>query len=226
MYAQGVFDESYFDNVFAVLGRKLDEAGAPLPSVSIIAAEDNSPYRVLVSTILSLRTRDSVTLAASRRLFAACPDIGSLRDKDTAEIEEAIKPAGFYRRKALQLKEIARIITEEWDGIIPCDMDKLLSLPGVGIKTASLVLNLSYEEDAICVDCHVHQIANRLGWVETSTPEETEKEMRKILPRRFWIPLNEMLVRYGQHVCLSFSPLCTQCPLDSECPKRGAERHR
>ena len=216
-----VNDKIPFNRIFPMLEARLEELGAPLPSVSIIAAEDNDPYRILTSTIISLRTRDAVTLAASRRLFASFPDMASLAAADTEAIEEAIKPAGFYRRKALQLKEIATIIESRYGGRVPGDEEALKSLPGVGIKTASLVLNLSYGIDAICVDCHVHQIANRLGWVSTSSPEETERELRKILPRQSWIPINEMLVRYGQHICLPLSPLCSSCPMEGECPKKG-----
>ena len=221
-----VNEKNSFERIFSLFERKLEELGAPLPSVSLIAAEDNDPYRILASTIISLRTRDAVTLSASMRLFESFPDIKSLKEGDISKIEEAIKPAGFYRRKAQQLKTIARIIYNEYGGKVPDDIDKLMELPGVGIKTASLVLNLGYGIDAICVDCHVHQIANRLGWVDTSSPEETEKVMRKILPRRYWIPLNEMLVRYGQHVCLPVSPLCYSCPADADCPKKGVASHR
>lgn len=221
-----VNEKNSFERIFSLFERKLEELGAPLPSVSLIAAEDNDPYRILASTIISLRTRDAVTLSASMRLFESFPDIKSLKEGDISKIEEAIKPAGFYRRKAQQLKTIARIIYDEYGGKVPDDIDKLMELPGVGIKTASLVLNLGYGIDAICVDCHVHQIANRLGWVDTSSPEETEKVMRKILPRRYWIPLNEMLVRYGQHVCLPVSPLCSSCPADADCPKKGVVSHR
>lgn len=221
-----VNEKNSFERIFSLFERKLEELGAPLPSVSLIAAEDNDPYRILASTIISLRTRDAVTLSASMRLFESFPDIKSLKEGDISKIEEAIKPAGFYRRKAQQLKTIARIIYDEYGGKVPDDIDKLMELPGVGIKTASLVLNLGYGIDAICVDCHVHQIANRLGWVDTSSPEETEKVMRKILPRRYWIPLNEMLVRYGQHVCLPVSPLCSSCPADADCQKKGVSSHR
>ena len=147
-------------------------------------------------------------------------------ETDENVIAETIKPAGFYKRKGIQLRNIARIIRDEYSGIVPNDMDKLLALPGVGIKTASLVLNLGYGIDAVCVDCHVHQIVNRLGWVETKTPEETEKKLREILPRRFWIPLNELLVRYGQKICTPVSPFCSMCPENGRCPKKGIQRQR
>ena len=142
------------------------------------------------------------------------------------QIAELIKPAGFYKRKGEQIKKVATIIVNDFNGIVPDDMDTLLSLPGVGIKTASLVLNLGYGIDAVCVDCHVHEIANRLGWVDTKTAENTEKRLREILPQRFWIPLNELLVRYGQKVCTPVSPFCSKCPENGRCPKKGVTRSR
>ena len=219
-------DENYFDNIFTLFSDRLADFGSPLPSVSTIAEEDNDPYKVLVSTIISLRTKDAVTIEASKRLFAIAPDIRTLASLDSAVISEAIKPAGFYKRKGEQLRKIAEIIRDEYNSKVPSDMDTLLSLPGVGLKTASLVLNLGFGIDAICVDCHVHEIANRIGWVSTKTPEETEKELRRILPMRFWIPLNELLVRYGQLVCTPVSPKCSICPINDSCGKKGVEKSR
>ena len=219
-------DERYFDTIFSLFSQKLASLGSPLPSVSMIAEERDDPYRVLVSTVISLRTKDSVTLEASRRLFSIAPDIPTLAALPAETIADAIIPAGFYKRKGEQLKRIAEILMAEYNGSVPPDMDKLLSLPGVGLKTASLVLNLGFGIDAICVDCHVHQIANRIGWVDTKTPEGTEKELRKILPQRFWIPLNELLVRYGQKVCTPVSPHCSECPIADSCVKKGVSRSR
>ena len=221
-----MLEEKYVDSIFRAFSDELAALGSPLPSVSLIAEEDSDPYRVLASTIISLRTKDEVTMAASKRLFAIAPDIRTLASLDPEMIADAIKPAGFYRRKGKQMRNIARIILEKHDGIVPADMDELLALPGVGIKTASLVLNLGYGIDAVCVDCHVHEIVNRLGWVATKTPEETEKELRRILPKRFWIPLNELLVRYGQKVCTPVSPFCSRCPESFRCPKNGVGRQR
>ena len=221
-----MLDEEYIDSIFISFSEKLKAIGSPLPSVSLIAEEDSDPYRVLASTIISLRTKDEVTLASSRRLFAEAPDIRTLASLDANAIAELIKPAGFYRRKGEQLKKIASIILDEYGGTVPAEMEKLLALPGVGIKTASLVLNLGYGIDAVCVDCHVHENVNRLGWVSTKNPEETERRLREILPRRFWIPLNELLVRYGQKICTPVSPFCSLCPEESRCPKHGVGRQR
>ena len=221
-----MLEERYIDEVFNEFSEKLAELGSPLPSVSLIAEEDKDPYRVLVSTLISLRTKDEVTLEASKRLFRIAPDIKSLSQMQPEQIAELIKPAGFYKRKGEQIKKVATIIVNDFNGIVPDDMDTLLSLPGVGIKTASLVLNLGYGIDAVCVDCHVHEIANRLGWVDTKTAENTEKRLREILPQRFWIPLNELLVRYGQKVCTPVSPFCSKCPEKGRCPKKGVTRSR
>ena len=221
-----MLEERYIDEVFNEFSEKLAELGSPLPSVSLIAEEDKDPYRVLVSTLISLRTKDEVTLEASKRLFRIAPDIKSLSQMQPEQIAELIKPAGFYKRKGEQIKKVATIIVNDFNGIVPDDMDTLLSLPGVGIKTASLVLNLGYGIDAVCVDCHVHEIANRLGWVDTKTAENTKKRLREILPQRFWIPLNELLVRYGQKVCTPVSPFCSKCPENGRCPKKGVTRSR
>ena len=221
-----MLDEKYIDTIFTSFSAALAEQGAPLPSVSQIAEEDSDPYRILVSTLISLRTKDEVTLSASLRLFSIAPDIKTLASLDENTIADAIRPAGFFRRKGSQLKKIAQIIVNEHNGKVPCEMETLLSLPGVGIKTASLVLNLGYGIDAICVDCHVHEIVNRLGWVKTKSAEETEKELRKILPQRFWISLNELLVRYGQKICTPVSPFCSLCPENRRCPKNGVQRER
>ena len=142
------------------------------------------------------------------------------------EIEKAIYPAGFYKRKAQNIKEISKTLIEKYDGKVPSTQEELLALPGVGIKTANLTLNLGFNIDAICVDCHVHQIANRIGWIDTKTPEESVDALESIMPRRFWIPLNELLVAYGQNVCLSISPLCSECPICKECPKKGLKYSR
>ena len=216
----------YLDNLFERMKSLLSELGASLPSVSIIAEEDNDPYRILAATLISLRTRDDVTLSASRRLFSKAGSLKDIEKLSENEIAELIKPAGFYKRKARDLKTIAQIINNDYSGVIPDDLEALMALPGVGIKTASLVLNLGFGKDAVCVDCHVHEIANRLGWVATKTPEETELELRKIMPQRFWIPLNELLVMYGQNVCLPISPKCSICTERDYCPRRGVSKWR
>ncbi len=219
-------ESEYLDSIFSRFSKAVEKEDAPLPSVSLIAEEDNDPYRILVATIISLRTRDSVTFTSSKALFERAKSFEELAEIPADEIAEIIKPAGFYKRKGQELKKIAEIVINEYKGKLPHDMEALLSLPGVGIKTASLVLNLGFNIDALCVDCHVHEIVNRLGWVSTKSPEETEKELRKKLPKRFWIPLNELLVRYGQYICLPISPYCSKCPENETCPKIGVQKSR
>ena len=220
------FDEAYFDRIFALFQEALKKKKRNLPSVSLIALKMNTPYTVLISTLISLRTKDDVTLAASERLFSLADNPEKMLSLSDEEIEKAIYPAGFYKRKAQNIKEISKTLIEKYDGKVPSTQEELLALPGVGIKTANLTLNLGFNIDAICVDCHVHQIANRIGWIDTKTPEESVDALESIMPRRFWIPLNELLVAYGQNVCLSISPLCSECPICKECPKKGLKYSR
>lgn len=221
------FDEAYFDRIFALFQEALKKKKKRnLPSVSLIALKMNTPYTVLISTLISLRTKDDVTLAASERLFSLADNPEKMLSLSDEEIEKAIYPAGFYKRKAQNIKEISKTLIEKYDGKVPSTQEELLALPGVGIKTANLTLNLGFNIDAICVDCHVHQIANRIGWIDTKTPEESVDALESIMPRRFWIPLNELLVAYGQNVCLSISPLCSECPICKECPKKDLKYSR
>jgi endonuclease III len=176
--------------------------------------------------MISLRTKDEVTLAASRRLFAEAatpPDIDSLGADRVAKL---IYPAGFYRTKAENIIKVCGLLQSRHDGEVPRTIDELTNLPGVGRKTANLVLSLGFGIDAICVDTHVHRLSNRLGWVTTRTPEQTEFALMEILPREHWIEINELLVAYGQSVCVPVSPWCSRCALSGSCPKTGVDRHR
>lgn len=221
-----VLDEAYFDRIFSEFRQVLASLGKVLPAVSLVAVQKQDPFSVLISTVISLRTKDDVTLNASRRLLAEAPDPRTMLQLSEDRIADLIFPAGFYRRKAMQIRQISEILVSEYDGKVPSDAGLLMQLPGVGIKTANLTLNLGFGIDAICVDCHVHQISNRLGWIETKTPEESEKALQPVMPRRFWIPLNELLVSYGQEVCTSVSPKCSMCPENRSCPKVGVTRSR
>ncbi|WP_320122408.1 endonuclease III [uncultured Sphaerochaeta sp.] len=219
-------NDAYWDSVFTLFKQAIEKEGGILPSVSVIAERENDPFRVLIATLISLRTKDEVTLDASTRLFALAKAPESMLSLSEEEIQKAIYPSGFYKTKAKNIRTISRILLEQYGGVVPNDQEALLSLPGVGIKTANLTLNLGFQVEAICVDCHVHQIANRMGWVETKTPEQTEKDLMGIMPRRFWIPLNELLVRYGQLICTPISPFCSKCPEEERCPKMGVKRSR
>lgn len=219
-------DDAYFETIFHQFQGVLNSIGKTLPAVSLVAVELQDPYYVLISTVISLRTKDDVTIKASRRLFDVASTPEDMIKLSVEEIEKLIYPAGFYKRKAIQIKEISKIIVEKYDGKVPSNAEELMALPGVGLKTTNLTLNLGFGIVAICVDCHVHQITNRLGWIKTKTPEESEKALMQIMPKRFWIPLNELLVSYGQEVCTSVSPKCSMCPQNANCPKVGVTHSR
>lgn len=200
--------------------------GAALPSVSEIARRDRDPFRILISTLLSLRTKDEVTEAASARLFALADSPPALARLDLRRIERAIYPAGFYRTKARTVREVARRLESEYGSRVPDTIDELLGFKGVGRKTAALVVSLGYNRPAICVDTHVHRISNRLGWVKTRTPDDTEQALMQAVPRRHWIGINETMVSFGQQVCVPVSPRCSLCPLEARCPRVGVTRSR
>lgn len=184
------------------------------------------PFRLLVACVISLRTKDPVTAQAAARLFAVAPDASSLAQLPAQRIAELIYPAGFYRTKGRQLQQLAQTLVEKWGGHVPKTREELMSLPGVGRKTANLVLGLGFGIPAICVDTHVHRIANRLGLVRTKRPEQTEVALERVLPQHFWIPINDLLVTFGQNVCTPVSPRCSRCPVAFRCPKVGVNHHR
>jgi endonuclease-3 len=188
------------------------------PSVSTIAERyRNDAWAVLLSTILSLRTKDKVTLTASRALLERAPTPDTFLELSTEEAERLAFPAGFYRTKIANLQKIARIIINDYNGNIPDDMDSLLALPGVGRKTANLVLIEAFDMDGICVDTHVHRICNRAGWLKSKKPDETEAILRVILPLKFWKRINALLVLYGQQVCRPVGPRCKDCVIRGHC---------
>lgn len=197
-----------------------------LPAISTLADEDNDPFQILIATLISLRTKDKVTIEASRRLFERAATPQAMLLLSNQEIEELIYPAGFYRVKANNILKISQILSEKYGGEVPPQKELLLELPGVGTKTANLTLNLGFNIEAICVDIHVHRISNRMGWIATKTPEESEVALEKIMPRHFWIPLNELLVTYGQQICRPVSPLCSECGVYDYCQRVGVERSR
>ncbi len=219
-------DEHYWDSLFHRFRLALEKQGTILPSVSLVAQEHDDPFRILIATVISLRTKDAVTLKASRSLFSRAKTPSGILDLTEEEIRKLIYPSGFYKTKAKTIRSISRMILEEFGGVVPDTREELMRLPGVGVKTANLTLNLGFGIDAICVDCHVHRIANRLGWIATGTPEESEQALMKVMPRRFWIPLNELLVRYGQVICTPVSPFCSRCPEETVCPKVGVTKTR
>ena len=199
-------------------------------AVGAIAAEHpgetSKPWAVLVSTILSLRTKDEVTKTTSRRLLEKAPSPGHLLALGVKEVSRLAYPAGFYKTKAANLVSIAEILIKEHDGKVPQDMEALLKLPGVGRKTANLVITEAFDKYGICVDIHVHRICNRAGWIETKTPEATENTLRQILPKRYWKKINGFLVLYGQKLCRPVSPYCSRCVIPTHCKQVGVGKSR
>jgi len=191
-----------------------------------LADEAGDPFRVLIACLLSLRTQDTTTAPAAARLFALADTPAAMRGLTTRQIERAIYPVGFYRTKARVILEVCRDLLERFGGRVPADLDALLTLKGVGRKTANLVVTLGFNAPGICVDTHVHRISNRLGYVRTRTPDETEMALRAKLPRRYWIGYNDLLVTFGQNVCAPVSPKCSACPVRPLCRRVGVTTAR
>ena len=208
------------ERILRHLGRSVDDTA--LGKISRRA----DPFAVLVSCLISLRTKDEVTDVVAPRLLALAPSPARLGELPEARIAELIYPAGFYRTKAATLRALGRTLRDEHQGRVPDSLAGLLALRGVGRKTANLVLGLGFGQAAICVDTHVHRISNRLGWVVTRTPAQTEQALMVVLPKRYWIPINELLVRFGQTVCTPLSPWCSRCPVSRWCDRVGVERSR
>jgi len=216
-----------WDEIFCALEKWREELSSQDPSVNTVAEHyRRDAWAVLCSTILSLRTKDEVTLVASERLLEKASGPAELALMKEEQIAKLIYPAGFYRNKAASLKKIAAILLEQYGGKVPASMDALLALPGVGRKTANLVLTEAFDIDGICVDIHVHRISNRYGWLSSKTPEETEMILREILPIKYWKRINYLLVLYGQKLCRPVSPFCSCCVIGRHCARRGVERSR
>ncbi len=191
------------------------------PIVTEIADKDRNPFKILISTILSLRTKDKVTREASIRLFKLADTPENMLKLSSKKIEKVIYPVGFYRNKSEIVLNICKTLLDRYHGNVPDDLDELMSMKGVGRKTANLVLTVGYNKEGICVDTHVHRISNRLGYVLTKTPKETEFALREKLPKKYWIEYNDLFVSFGQNLCKPISPLCTQCPIHDHCLRVG-----
>lgn len=197
-----------------------------LPIVTEQSRRRRDPFRVLIATMISLRTKDAVTEEASQRLFSLADTPETLLGLTEEAVAQAIYPAGFYRTKAGNILKVCDLLVRRFGGEVPNDLDLLTSLPGVGRKTANLVLTLGFNLPGICVDTHVHRITNRWGYVRTKSPDETEKALRAILPAEYWIPINDWLVAMGQNLCTPLSPHCSVCPISPHCRKVGVTRRR
>lgn len=216
-----------FKKVISILEKQKKSWKQPAVGVILQSGVEDKAYAALVSTLISLRTKDAVTEAASFRLFSKAKNWKGLFDLDEKEISKLIYPAGFYKTKASQLKKIASIVLNQHEGKIPASLEELIKLPGVGRKTANLVLIEGFGlAEGLCVDVHVHRITNRWGLIQTKTPDETEMKLREILPKKYWKGLNELLVAFGQNVCVPVSPWCSRCQIAKLCPRKNVERSR
>jgi endonuclease III len=209
------------DQVVRILKREIRRW--PVPA---LAKYVETPFTVLISCILSLRTQDRTTVAASDRLFAIATTPDSLLAVPVKKVERAIYPVSFYRTKARTIHAICERLLSNHGGEVPPDLDELLALPGVGRKTANIVVTLGFKKAGIAVDTHVHRISNRLGYVRTRTPDKTEMALRRKLPPRYWIVFNDLLVTYGQNLCKPISPHCSKCKIGSYCKRIGVKTSR
>lgn len=205
-------------NIEAIV-KTLKNAKQPQSDFVQLMDSFKDPYIILISCILSLRTNDRTTYPATLRMLELGKTPDEFSKVDVEKLAEAIYPVGFYRNKAEQIIELSKLLVENYDSKVPDEIEELIKFKGVGRKTANLVLSEGFNKPAICVDVHVHRIFNRLGYVKTKTPEETEFALRKKLPKKFWIDINSLLVTHGQNVCKPTKPLCNICPIEKYCMK-------
>ena len=218
------FPEFSFDQMITILRKQFSD---DLPAVTKLSQQENrDPFLVLVGTLLSLRTKDEVTEKAVQRLSAKARTPQELLGIPENDLQKLIYPVGFYRNKSRTLRDVSRTLIEKYGGAVPDSIDELLSFKGVGRKTANLVINEAFGKPGICVDTHVHRISNRFGVISTKNPHETERALEKILPKKYWVVYNTLLVTFGQRICKPVSPLCSTCPLSHMCRKTGVHRYR
>ena len=211
------------DDIVSILKRENKKYIVPIVT---IVSMTKGPFAVLISCLLSLRTKDKVTGEASNRLFKLADNPEMMLGLSTKSIEKAIYPVGFYKTKAKRIKEICKALLDDYEGVDPDEIDELLKFKGVGRKTANLVVTLGYGKMGICVDTHVHRISNRLGLVTTKTPEQTEFALRKTLPQKYWLIYNDLLVTYGQNLCVPISPWCSKCKISKYCKRVDVKKTR
>lgn len=207
--------------VTKILKKEFEKKQAPV--VDLVKAQTNDPFKILVATILSARTKDDTTAAACKRIFATINNPKDLDKLSVKQLEKLIFPVGFYHNKAKYLKELPTALRALFDGNIPDTIDELCQLPGVGRKTANLVVTMAFDKPAMCVDIHVHRISNRFGLLKTKNPLETEMKLRKILPDKYWMTWNSYLVSFGQTLCFPINPKCNQCPIVEYCSRRNVK---
>jgi endonuclease-3 len=217
--------KSDIHKIYQILEQEYQTMDEPsVTQISKLSKQD--PFRVLVSCLISLRTKDEVTLESSTRLFATADTPEKMIKLTEKEIAQLIYPASFYNNKSITIRNISQVLIDEYNSIVPDEIDELVKLKGVGRKTANLVVVEGYGRDAICVDTHVHRIFNRLGYIKTKDADKTEMALRKQLPQEYWIKINEILVAYGRAVCKPISPYCSSCRLSDYCDKVSVTTRR
>ncbi len=215
------------DKILKRLKQELDKQ--PRPTISDVEWEEiiHTPFTVLISCILSLRTKDEVTEKAATRLLKKHNTPEKILQLSEKQIQKLIYPAGFYKTKAKRIKEISKTLINEYHSKVPEKFDELLKLKGVGRKTANIVMTYGHKKQGyLAIDTHCHRIPNRIGWIKTKTPDETEKQLKKILPKKYWMEFNHLFVNFGQTICVPVSPFCSRCPIEKHCKKIGVEQHR
>ena len=208
---------------------RIREAVKPYPKAAMFELRDDgyaSPFEQLIACLLSVRTRDEVSVVAARRLFDVARTPADLADMDPATIDALIPDVTFHDRKALQIRDIASRVRDEFGGDLPCDDETMRSFSGIGPKCANLALGIACDEKRISVDIHVHRVTNRWGYVHASTPEKTMVVLENVLPERYWIEINERLVPFGKHICTGIRPKCSTCPVLDMCQQVGVTDHR
>ncbi len=212
------------DRIYAALNSHV--ADYKVPVVDLIEIQTKDPFKVLVTTIMSARTKDETTTAAAKRLFEKVKKISDLEKLSEKQIQKLIYPVGFYKNKAKYLRQLPMALKEKYNNKIPHTVEELVHLPGVGRKTANLVVAVAFKKPAVCVDIHVHRIMNRLGYVKTKNPFETEMELRKKLSKKYWTTFNTIFVAFGQNLCRPVNPYCSRCPIRKECNRIGVVKSR
>lgn len=212
------------EKIIKILQKEFKNSNAPVKN--LIALNQKNPFKILLSTIISLRTKDEITIESSKKLFTILKTPNDIHNITTKQIQDAIYPCGFYRRKAIQIKQICTQLAEDFNSKVPNNINTLLQFKGIGRKTANLILSQGFNIPAICVDVHVHRISNRLGFIKTNTPNQTEQQLNKHLPKKYWIEYNTLLVAFGQTICTPINPFCSKCPISNHCKKINVNQNK
>jgi endonuclease-3 len=227
MRGNNLINEYYFDKIFELLKKELGKYKTPIVSNPEWDDMEKTPFTTLISCLLSLRTKDEVTEQASYRLFKKSNSPHTMAKLTMKEIQKLIYPVGFYKTKSKRIKEITKTLLEKHNGNVPDNFEELMKLKGVGRKTANIVMVYGHKKNGyLPIDTHCHRIPNRLGWINTKIPEETEIALKKILPNKFWDDFNNTFVKFGQTICVPISPFCSKCPINKYCKKNNVKKSR